>query len=208
MISPENLDQVIKILERRFGRPDIVIRTLIEKARKTPSPKEAKLEMLITFSNAVQNLVAIMRILKGTAYMLNPELTEELVSKLPSHLKLKWGKFVLKQSDPITLEHLANWLDNVANAASITSSFVFETDSKPGYKKDDRFKKKPETVLTVTEDARANSVPQQEMLKKCHICEKSSHPPDKCTEIKKLTVDERWKLVSNKSLCFHCLQKG
>ncbi|CAG7832144.1 unnamed protein product [Allacma fusca] len=84
--------------------------------------------------------------LKGTAYMLNPELTEELVSKLTSHLKLKWGKFVLRQSDPITLKHLANWLDNVANAASITSSFVFETDSKPGYKKDDRFKKKPETA--------------------------------------------------------------
>ncbi|CAG7821956.1 unnamed protein product, partial [Allacma fusca] len=114
----------------RFGRPDIVIKTLIEKARKTPGPRDDKLEMLIEFSNVVQNLVATMRILKGTSYMLHPELTEELASKMPSHLKLKWGKFVLKQPSPITLEHFASWLDLIANAASITSTFTAEPENK------------------------------------------------------------------------------
>ncbi|CAG7716776.1 unnamed protein product [Allacma fusca] len=131
--------------------------SLIDKARKTSSPNEDKLETLISFSNTVQNLVANMRILKGTLYMLNPELTDELASKMPSHLKLKWGRFVLKQSDPITLDHFANWLDSVANAASITSIFTSKTvsenvDNTSLHQRRDRKRNFANTVLTVTED--------------------------------------------------------
>ncbi|CAG7724183.1 unnamed protein product [Allacma fusca] len=135
MISPENLDIVLRTLEISFGRPDIIIRTLIEKARKTPSPKEEKLKMLITFSNAVQNLVATMRVLK------------------------------------VTLEHFADW---ITNAASITSILIQESEAKPAQKRDGKGKK-------------TDSV---------------------SPSLKKISVDERWNIVTDKKLCFHCLRKG
>ncbi|CAG7731099.1 unnamed protein product [Allacma fusca] len=170
MISPENLEQVLMTLEMRFGRPDIVVRTLIEKTRKTPITKDDKLEMLITFPNLVQNLVSTMRVLKGSSYMLNPELPEEFAAKMPSKIE---------------------------DDSDVKSNTFHRKDGK---------KRNSDIELKATDDnKKTETLPKPKI---CSICDKPNHTPEKCAMLIKLTSDERWKTITNKRLCFHCLQRG
>jgi len=122
MYSPNNLEIVMKTLERRFGRPDHIIEILIEKAKATSSPKESDLESLISFSNAVMNLTMTMESLNCPHHLHNPQLLKELMMKLPSNLRLKWGKLISKSDNAnFSLKDFACWLDSLATSASLVS---------------------------------------------------------------------------------------
>ena len=91
---PENLQEVIHTLERRFGRPDSIISALIHKAKAIPSARESNFTGLVDLSNTVRNLVSTMELLDCVGHMHNPQLRQRLVSKLPNTLRLQWGEHV------------------------------------------------------------------------------------------------------------------
>ena len=64
---PGNLTQVIKTLERRFGRPGFLVESLINRTKSLPSPRDGDMVGLIDFSNAVTNLGSTMELLKSEA---------------------------------------------------------------------------------------------------------------------------------------------
>lgn len=206
---PDNAINIIKILEMRFGRPDFIIKTLIEKAQQMMSPKNGRLDLLIDFSNMVRNLVITMKTLKTDGHMRNPQLIEDLVSKLPDSLILKWGNFVYKNGyDSNNLEDFSYWLDKLANAAS----FVSLPRPKPVENKttSNFIRKKKETVLsTKTVDATSNeNIDATDQKHKCTYCSKTGHAIAKCPEFLDLTTDERWKWIIDNRYCFYCLRHG
>ena len=71
---PDNLTMVMACLERRFGRPDVIVQALIKRARSLTSPKDGDMVGLIDLSNAVTNLVSTMQLLKSDGHLRNPEL--------------------------------------------------------------------------------------------------------------------------------------
>jgi len=58
---PDSVDEITKILQNRFGRPEYIIRTLIDKVKKSSSARQDDMEYLMDFSNLISNLVATMK---------------------------------------------------------------------------------------------------------------------------------------------------
>ena len=81
----------MKTLRMRFGRPDQVITNLIAKAKDLPPPVGDNMDSLVEFGTAVENLVGTMESLEYTGHMNNPQLINDLLRKLPTHLRLQWG---------------------------------------------------------------------------------------------------------------------
>ena len=113
---PENTPQVIRTVEKRFGRPDVVVQTLIEQTKSFSGLKDGELKLLLDFSNAVCNLVETMRLMSCDGHQNNPQLRQELVGKLPTTLRLQWGEFAAKQESPLTLTKFSTWLSERADA--------------------------------------------------------------------------------------------
>src|SRR5665811_410645 len=64
MTTPDNVPAILKTLKLRFGQPENIIESLMEKAKNFPSFKEDKVETQIDFGNAVRNLVVTIKALK------------------------------------------------------------------------------------------------------------------------------------------------
>lgn len=88
----ENVPAVLQTLETRFGRADLVIATLINKAKVTSVIRTDDFEALVNFSTAVQTLVSTMKLMTADGHVFNPQIRQELVSKLPASLRLQWGR--------------------------------------------------------------------------------------------------------------------
>ena len=80
---PGNVDRVISTLQRRFGRPEFIVQSLIEKAKAMKSFRGGYIIGIIDFANAVVNLSSTMELLKSDGHLRNPELRQQLVAKLP-----------------------------------------------------------------------------------------------------------------------------
>ena len=65
------------------GPPDIIVQSLIEKAKKMPVFREGDLLSLTDFGNAIGNLVSTMKLLKSEGHLSNPELRQQFLGKLP-----------------------------------------------------------------------------------------------------------------------------
>ena len=113
---PSNLSLIMETLASRFGQPDYVVQTVIEKARSLKSIKSDELESLIDLSNSVNNLVTTMKLMDCTGHMQNPQLRQELVQKLPVQMRLAWGEHIAMASE-VDLQTFSDWRSERAKAA-------------------------------------------------------------------------------------------
>ena len=91
---PDNVPAIIRTLEMRYGRPDIIIRALVAKVTALPPISDNRLSDLLEFAAAVQNLVTTIKSVNAQAHLNNPSLMTELVTRLPPPLRLPWGQQV------------------------------------------------------------------------------------------------------------------
>ena len=110
---PQNVPSIIRTLQMRYGRPDIIVRSLIKKVQALPSVDDKN---LIDFAVAVQNLVTTIVTANAHGHMHNPQLMSDLVSRLPSSLRLQWGEQVTHDPNRITLAGFSTWLSAKAEA--------------------------------------------------------------------------------------------
>ena len=90
LMHPSNVPNVISTLKMLYGRPEIIVHSLVNKERAMPAPKQDRLDTLIDFGIAVQNLYATITATGLDEYMFNVALLYELTERLPSSLKLNW----------------------------------------------------------------------------------------------------------------------
>ena len=201
---PDNVPMVIETLQMTFGRPDQIIKTMITKAKSLPTVTEDRPDSLLNLSNSVRGLVATMRTLKCTAYLMNPTLLEELLDKLPFSLKLQW---CLKSDDMTpTLYDFSDWLTKMAKAAlKFPTSSLPRADTAPSERaqefrgnRDSNFKRQQQ--LPTRPDSRFPHA--------CKFCKQPHHKLTSCYEFQKADVEKRWKFVSERKLCFLCLSNG
>ena len=81
---PDNIEEAIKTLERRFGRPELVVGELIAKAKSFKPVRADETDALLAFTTAVNNVVMTMNLLNCPGHLANPALRQELVDKLPT----------------------------------------------------------------------------------------------------------------------------
>ncbi|XP_062704460.1 mucin-17-like [Aedes albopictus] len=93
LLLPACVPHVMSTLYMLYGRPELIIQTLLDKVRETPAPRADRLETLITFGMAVQNLCDHIEATGQMAHMCNPVLLRELVDKIPAQLRLNWALY-------------------------------------------------------------------------------------------------------------------
>jgi len=79
LLAPDNVQNVMEVLEMCFGRPDMIFAALVEKVRRFPDVKENRLETLLELSHAVRNAVSTMKSLKCSGHLNNPTILKTKV---------------------------------------------------------------------------------------------------------------------------------
>ena len=195
---PDNVETVISTLERRFGRPELVIADLVTKARSMKPLRTEDLNGLMEFTTAVNNIVMTMRLLNSTGHMTNPSLRQELVDKLPTSLKVQWGEFLRGQGqhhDMLSLEALAQWLTERADAASLVAP------AKPPAKTGSALHAAP------ANQQHSQSQRPDRSQQTCQKC-RGNHNISDCSKFRALPIKKRWDLIYLLDLCSCCFKPG
>jgi len=201
---PDQLPSIIRTLSISFGRPSVIVKSMIQKAKNLPSPKEDKAETIIDFSNVVRNLVATMENLNCTGHLWNPQLVEELIFKLPASLRMQWGMKTasLGQEEP-NLKEFSSWLENMAMAASYNPTSVSSCPPVRDSKYNDN-----QTPKNFTR-AQKHSVftTNGSSLHPCEVCRKDGHSIHTCDRFLAMVVEERREKVRQLRLCFFACEE-
>ncbi|XP_036346934.1 uncharacterized protein LOC118756274 [Rhagoletis pomonella] len=117
LMTPSTVTQAIETLRMLYGRPAVIHQALQRKLRKEPAVRHDNLETLIQFALAVQNYRSTMHVIGLSAYLNDPMLLSDLLSKLPSDLKLEWGRQVVNMTET-DLGKFDDWLFKLATCGS------------------------------------------------------------------------------------------
>ncbi|XP_049282746.1 uncharacterized protein LOC125763519 [Anopheles funestus] len=199
LMLPEAVPRVIEKLRSRYGRPVLLIKTLIAKVRKIPPPQVDKLETLIEYGEAVQCMVDHMEAADARAHLTNPMLLEEVVGKLPKDQQLLWSHHIRGvDEDAVDLVMFSDYMEQLAeDAARLTT---IDSPSMRG-----TFKGKRGIVNTHAESDSDTTLVVSEGS--CLLCHATGHGLTACHKFKTLPVKDRWQRARELSLCFGCLGK-
>ena len=199
LMLPSSVPEVIETLRIMFGRPELVVHTLLTKLRNEPSPKAEKLESLVTFALSVQIICATMEASGLITHLSNPTLIQELTDKLPSQIKLNWAMF--KQSVPtITLSTFSNWLFQIAKAASDVTLTINDSNSSTKVQN-----KEKSFQHSHVNEYKASKSTESKTITKCKACNKVNHAVKACRTFADFNISQRWKCVRDRKLCIRCL---
>ncbi|XP_055587983.1 uncharacterized protein LOC129740353 [Uranotaenia lowii] len=205
LILPTSVPSVIETLRERFGKPEVIIESLIERVKNTAPPRADRLASFIDFGTMVQALCDHIEAADLKDHMSNPTLLKYLIGKLPDDYKMQWARF-RRVSNTIDLRTFASFMNEiVADAVSVTP-----------YPKDfpvRHAKLRPDRNYfhSITggshsgEEAEFDEVPLLVSNIECAVCRKEGHRSKDCREFLSLTIDERWDRINSLNLCRACL---
>ncbi|XP_062537781.1 uncharacterized protein LOC134206100 [Armigeres subalbatus] len=209
LLLPPGVPSVIDTFRTLYGRPELLIRSLLRKIQHVAAPKHDRLESVMEFGLAVQNLVDHLEAAHQEDHLANPVLMQQLVEKLPGPLKLDWALFKKHYEKP-TLRTFGLFMSQLVVAAS---EVTYDIPALYGAAKGERYKTR-EKVHIQTHAAESVPMPSvspcpsssnRKTNKPCTVCDREGHRVSDCFKFKSLNVDERWKTVQQKGLCRTCL---
>ncbi|XP_055589070.1 uncharacterized protein LOC129741371 [Uranotaenia lowii] len=211
LIHPGSVPAAIKMLEKRYGRPDLIIETLIEKVRSTPPPKADRLNTIIDFGTQVQGLCEHFEAADLNDHLNNPSLLKELVRKLPTEYQMLWGRYI-RTVEAVDLRTFGTFMDETVDDAYAVTSYTGESkarQSKPERSKPDRSFVHSDVAGKFEKPKERSSCQGAAEFRKrvltCAVCQKEGHKSRECRSFQKMTVDDRWLRIQNLGLCKTCL---
>ncbi|XP_062707580.1 uncharacterized protein LOC115257239 isoform X2 [Aedes albopictus] len=211
LLNPSSVPIVIDTLQTLYGRPELIINSLLLKVRGMPAPRTDKLDTLIKFGLACKNLCAHLQAAGQLAHLANPSLLQELIEKLPPSLRLDWAMY--KRGFPVAdLTTFGSFMSNLVSAASdVTFSHVADNTTKEE-------KRQPREKLFVNTHSTDNMERREEPfgginaserkdapVKSCPICQEPGHKARDCSTFREMSLNDRWKSVQERYLCRRCL---
>jgi hypothetical protein len=114
LVSLNNVQRVIEIWKRRYGRPKFILDAIIQQVESLPSLKGKYMIGLLRFMDAIRNLTATAIAFDCKPYLCNPKLLGSLVKKLPEFREMSWAHYLrqLRTEFPSLLE-FSEWLEEV-----------------------------------------------------------------------------------------------
>ncbi|XP_074035219.1 uncharacterized protein [Leptinotarsa decemlineata] len=199
-VSPDNLNDILKTLEARFGRPEFIMESMMNKVKSLPPVNTRSPISFIKFANSVLNLTVTAKSLKMETYINNSQLLSQLVQKLPEHLQFQWARIIVKKYKDIptpSLKEFSEWLQEESSAACLLCKpSISHSASTVPYMD----KKNKTNVFIGSENS--------SMEKYCRFCSKSTHSIYKCDHFLRLDTDKRWEWVKEQKVCFSCLNSS
>uniref|UniRef100_A0A182JIZ3 Peptidase aspartic putative domain-containing protein n=1 Tax=Anopheles atroparvus TaxID=41427 RepID=A0A182JIZ3_ANOAO len=202
LLHPANLKSVIETLRMLFGRPEIIIHQIMQQIRKIPAPRLERMESIVNFGVAVQDMCATIEAAGVHEYLCDATLLYELAEKLPDTLRLDWARhrLVLKW---VTLAEFGSWLNELVHAASLIS---LPSISGPRTERNEfePRKEKPRYHLNVhqIEEQKTASSSRNAV---CPVCSGSCSGLTICEQFSDLAPQERWNTIRRLGLCRKCL---
>ncbi|XP_055638295.1 uncharacterized protein LOC129776590 isoform X2 [Toxorhynchites rutilus septentrionalis] len=208
LLIPSNVPQVIQTLRILYGRPELLIRSLLDKIHHVPSPKHDRPETIMEFGISVQNLVDHLIAARQDDHLTNPILMQELVEKLPGSLRLDWAAY-RSRLPRATLRSFGEFMSGLVTAASLVT---YELPKLYKMCDNDRMTLRTRAMIQThslepgaplaspTYVARGNK-----LSKPCASCGRDGHRVAECQNFIALATDDRCKLVQEKNLCRTCL---
>ena len=111
---PDGLNEAIETLKSRYGRPDLIVESVIRKIRCMAAPKMNDLPSLVEFGFAVKRLLGAVRASGLHAYMYDVTLLKELVKKLPPVICIDWA-WTTRRMREVTLMEFGRWIGELAS---------------------------------------------------------------------------------------------
>ncbi|XP_065095601.1 uncharacterized protein LOC135717439 [Ochlerotatus camptorhynchus] len=217
LLYPAGLEGVINTLRTLFGRPEVIVHSLVCKIREMPAPKTEKLGTLIDFGVAVQNMCATIVACGLNEHLCNVALLQELVERLPPTVKLDWARH-RQTLTAVTLSDFSTWLGTLVEAACVVTvpSTIGTYIGKP-----EKRGRKEEVHVHVESShssassyspASSSSVDLQRATpkpvnKQCIICQGRCSSVGSCKKFQELDVGARWEALKQNKLCRKCLTK-
>ncbi|XP_058817854.1 uncharacterized protein LOC131681160 [Topomyia yanbarensis] len=205
--SCRTVPHVIKTLRTLYGRPELIIRSLMSKIQYVPAPRHDRLETLICFGLSVQNLVDHLKAAGQQNHLSNPTLMQDFVEKLPGSMRLDWAIYKNK-NQPANLETFGEFMSGLVTAASEVS---FEIPGLGSALRHEKRKPRETGVIHTHSNERTSAVAtgsatnNSKSGKPCGACGRVGHRVADCHQFKGASLDERWKLVQQKGFCRTCL---
>lgn len=189
-------EEVIDTLKQLFGKPEMILRELLNSVRLVKSLKEDDMKSLIDFSVKVNTICLTIQQGGLVDHLSNPCLVSELVQKLPSVLQMFWGSHKLTlPNERYMLPTFNKWLQtyfHIACDLEATSTANKTTEAKPAGKS--------KGYLNFHSE-------KSESPKSCIVCKKLCPTVDNCPVFKGCSVEDRWKCAKENRLCFSCLKR-
>ncbi|XP_058828010.1 uncharacterized protein LOC131687931 [Topomyia yanbarensis] len=206
LLLPASVPYVMETLHKLYGRPEILISSLLKKVRNVPPPKSDNLSSIVAYGLSIQNLVDHIILSDQQAHLWNPMLLQELIDKLPTSLKMQWGTF--KQA--FANVNLATFNSFMSGLVNLASELSIDVSSVQNYHQPQRAEKSKPKEKLFTHANEPPSVSKEFVIKghtskACSYCEEDSHLILNCPRFKSLDIGGRWKVMRQKNLCRLCL---
>jgi len=172
-----------------YGRSEIVHASLQRKLKEKPPIEPNNLESVIRLALADQNYCATMMSVGLQEYLNGFSLLSDLVAKLPSDLKLDWGRHRLA-AGAANLTTFDKWLFGIAMCATMVAPYECHSTEKD---KGGRYSN-GKSKAHVTED------------QPCPECG-CDHGLANCKGFLSMSIKSRVEFIKSKRLCFCCFGK-
>uniref|UniRef100_A0A182X104 Peptidase aspartic putative domain-containing protein n=1 Tax=Anopheles quadriannulatus TaxID=34691 RepID=A0A182X104_ANOQN len=179
LLLPDGLADVLDILRSEYGRPDLIVDSLVEKVRRLPPVRSERLESLAIFGKAVRKMCATIKASGLKEYDCNVTLLKELVAKLPAERRLEWARHKVKLPRKSVVE-FGKWFTEIAIAAS-TEVNPFERNLHVEQSRSQPARKPP----------MHNHHLNFHVTRTCKLCHDSCRTLTDCARFCELTVRER-----------------
>ena len=193
------------ILEKKFGRPHVIIDAQLESLRKANQVKPHDSTSLINFSVNVSDFVNVLKEYKHIGDLQSSSTLYMAVDKLPQVLKEKWWFYVDdKDEDWLDLIMFKKWLSRMAFVHEGLSAFKRERqdEDRRNANREKRFSK------TLNFSASSNLQETKQTQSDHCLLADGTHKIWNCPSFKNMSVNDRYVAVRKERLCYGCLAKG
>ncbi|XP_062541305.1 uncharacterized protein LOC134209335 [Armigeres subalbatus] len=190
----------METLRRLYGRPELLVKNLLAKVRRLEAPKSERLDSLMSFGIAVQQLCDHLEAANLRSHLSNPTLLEELVEKLPASIKLEWVRYKREFDEP-SLKEFGEFMDRLVVDASEVTTFVAPKKENTHTDRTKHNLKAHILSHNETPSVTGKHLPREP----CPICLKLDHRVRNCDKFKQMNVMDRLRAVERFKLCEVCL---
>ncbi|XP_058449200.1 uncharacterized protein LOC131429170 [Malaya genurostris] len=209
LLLPQSVSFVMDTLKMLYGRPEILLHSLLQKLRSVSSPRTENLQSIIVYGMAVRNLVDHMRVANLEDHMRNPMLVQELVEKLPPQMRMQWSCFKRTYTD-VDLSTFGEFMSELVKTATDVSIpgelIVQQTRSINKGREKQKLYVHTEAESKKKKSTNTKSPNESDPTRRqCAYCSEDGHEIARCPQFKALDLDGRWKAIRSKGLCRMCL---
>ena len=191
LVIPQNVPSIIRTLPMRYGRPDIIVRSLIKKGTSPPIRRQQEPNRFCCGRAEFGDNYCHRKCSRSHAQR---QVMSDLVSRLPSSLRLQWGEQVTQDPNRITLADFSTWPSAKAEALSYVISETADSPPRPTAE-----------ALLATPQARPSQQHCSRQPPKCAFCS-HQHWSNECKKYTTVTTRQAQLMAQNR--CFKCLRPG